>query len=146
MKKYIALAVIGAGFAATPAMAQQNEAPGGFYIGALGGYEGVDVESADGSATATADSVVYGINAGYDLSLGGAFIGAVVNLPSILGRDLGGALARGSGRHDVEQQVFMQQDRPDRPCRHVAQNSSDHGSCLRGSWTGTAWCARSGGW
>lgn len=75
MKKYIALAVIGAGFAATPAMAQQNEAPGGFYVGALGGYEGVDVESADGSATATADSAVYGINAGYDLSLGGAFIG-----------------------------------------------------------------------
>ena len=75
MKKYIALAVIGAGFAATPALAQSNEAPGGFYVGALGGYEGVDVESADGSATATADSAVYGINAGYDLSLGGAFIG-----------------------------------------------------------------------
>ena len=76
MKKYIALAVIGAGFAATPAMADDdNEAPGGFWIGALGGYEGIDVESADGTATATADSAVYGINAGYDLSLGGAFVG-----------------------------------------------------------------------
>ena len=76
MKKYIALAIIGAGFAATPAMADDdNEAPGGFWIGALGGYEGIDVESADGTATATADSAVYGINAGYDLSLGGAFVG-----------------------------------------------------------------------
>lgn len=75
MKKIIALAVIGAGFAATPAMADDTEAPGGFYVGALGGYEGVDVESADGTATATADSAVYGINAGYDLSLGGAFVG-----------------------------------------------------------------------
>jgi outer membrane immunogenic protein len=43
MRKFIALAVIGAGFAATPALAQSNEAPGGFYVGALGGYEGVDV-------------------------------------------------------------------------------------------------------
>ena len=30
MKKIIALAVIGAGFAATPAMADDTEAPGGF--------------------------------------------------------------------------------------------------------------------
>ena len=75
MKKLIALGALGAGLVATPAMAQDNTAPGGFYVGALGGYEGVDVESADGTATATADSAVYGINAGYDLSLGGAFVG-----------------------------------------------------------------------
>ncbi|MGE5953404.1 MAG: outer membrane protein [Qipengyuania vulgaris] len=75
MKKIIVLAALGAGLAATPAMAQDNQAPGGLYIGALGGYEGVDVDSADGTATASADSAVYGINAGYDLSLGGAFIG-----------------------------------------------------------------------
>ena len=74
MKKIIATAVLGAGLVATPAMAQST-APGGFYIGAIGGYEGVDVESADGTATASADSAVYGINAGYDLSLGGAFVG-----------------------------------------------------------------------
>lgn len=75
MKKIIVLAALGAGLAATPAMAQDNQAPGGLYIGALGGYEGVEVDSADGTATASADSAVYGINAGYDLSLGGAFIG-----------------------------------------------------------------------
>jgi outer membrane immunogenic protein len=43
--------------------------------GALGGYEGIDVESADGTVSADADSAVYGINAGYDLSLGSAFVG-----------------------------------------------------------------------
>ena len=73
MKKTLAIAVIGSGLLAAPAMAQQ--APGGLYIGAIGGYEGVDVESADGTATASADSAVYGVNAGYDLNLGGAFVG-----------------------------------------------------------------------
>ena len=75
MKKALALAVIGAGIVATPAMAQDTRAPGGLYVGVLGGYEGVDVDSADGTATASADSAVYGINAGYDLSLGSAFVG-----------------------------------------------------------------------
>ena len=73
MKKTLAIAVIGSGLFAAPAMAQQ--APGGLYIGVIGGYEGVDVESADGAATASADSAVYGVNAGYDLNLGGAFVG-----------------------------------------------------------------------
>jgi len=75
MNKTLALLVAGAGFAATPAMAQNNTAPGGFYVGAIGGYEGIDVESDDGSVTADADSAVYGINAGYDLSLGSLFVG-----------------------------------------------------------------------
>src|SRR6478736_7961324 len=70
----LALAVLAAGLTATPALAQ-SAAPGGFYVGALGGYEGIDVDSADGTATASADSAVYGINAGYDLSLGSAFVG-----------------------------------------------------------------------
>ena len=50
-------------------------AQGGLYVGAMGGYEGLNVESADGSVTAEADSAVYGVNAGYDLSLGNAFVG-----------------------------------------------------------------------
>jgi len=74
MKRILTLAALAAGLAATPALAQGN-APGGFYIGALGGYEGIDVESADGTASASADSAVYGINAGYDLSLDSAFVG-----------------------------------------------------------------------
>ena len=72
MRKVLALAAVAAGLAATPALAQST---GGLYVGAIGGYEGIDVEAADGSATATADSAVYGVNAGYDLSLGGAFVG-----------------------------------------------------------------------
>ena len=74
MKTGLALAALAAGLAATPARAQGG-APGGFYLGAIGGYEGIDVESADGSVSASADSAVYGINAGYDLSLGSAFVG-----------------------------------------------------------------------
>ena len=58
----------------TPALAQ-NATPGGFHLGALAGYEGIDVESADGAVTADADAAVYGITAGYDLSLGSAFVG-----------------------------------------------------------------------
>jgi outer membrane immunogenic protein len=74
VRKVIAVAAIAAGFAATPALAQ-SAAPGGFYVGALGGSQGIDVESADGTATASADSAVYGVSAGYDLSLGSAFVG-----------------------------------------------------------------------
>ena len=74
MKKIFALTALAAGLCATPAMAQSS-APGGLYLGALGGYEGIDVESADGSVSASADSAVYGVNAGYDLSLGSAFVG-----------------------------------------------------------------------
>ena len=74
MRKLLALAALAAGLAATPALAQSS-APGGIYVGAIGGYEGIDVESADGSASATADSAVYGVSAGYDLSLGSLFVG-----------------------------------------------------------------------
>ncbi|MBX7481519.1 outer membrane protein [Qipengyuania qiaonensis] len=76
MKKTIAVVAIATGMFAAPAMAQgQNVAPGGFYVGALAGYEGLDVESDDGSVTADADSAVYGVTVGYDLSLGSAFVG-----------------------------------------------------------------------
>ena len=77
MKKTIAAAAILAGATvAAPAMAQDGTtAPGGFYVGALAGYEGLNVDSADNSVTADADSAVYGVTAGYDLSLGSAFVG-----------------------------------------------------------------------
>lgn len=74
MKKIVTLAAVAAGLSASPAWAQ-SASPGGFYVGALGGYEGIDVESADGSVSADADSAVYGVNLGYDLSLGSAFVG-----------------------------------------------------------------------
>lgn len=72
---FATLAIAAAGFAATPALAQVGGAPGGLYIGAVAGYEGVDLEAADGSASASADAAVYGVNAGYDISLGSAFVG-----------------------------------------------------------------------
>ena len=74
MRKILVPAALAAGLAATPALAQAS-APGGLYVGAVGGYEGIEVEAADGSASASADSAVYGVSAGYDLSLGGAFVG-----------------------------------------------------------------------
>lgn len=75
MRKTLVAAAIAAAFAATPALAQESGAPGGFYVGAVAGYEGIDLEAADGSASASADAAVYGINAGYDLSLGNVFVG-----------------------------------------------------------------------
>jgi outer membrane immunogenic protein len=75
MKRVFALAAVAAGLVAAPAVAQDNTAPGGLYVGALGGYEGIDVESSDGSVSADADSAVYGVAAGYDISLGSAFVG-----------------------------------------------------------------------
>lgn len=70
MKKILALVAAAAGTVATPALAQN-----GLYVGAIAGYEGIDVDSADGSVTADASSAVYGVNAGYDLGLGNAFVG-----------------------------------------------------------------------
>lgn len=77
MTKFMtATAAMAAAFAATPALAQDDSgAPGGFFVGALAGYEGVEVTSTDGSVTADASSAVYGVNAGFDLNLGNAFVG-----------------------------------------------------------------------
>src|SRR5690606_35991806 len=74
MRKILTVTAFAAGLMASPAMAQ-SAAPGGFHVGVLAGYEGLEVETSDGSLSADADSAVYGINAGYDLSLGGAFVG-----------------------------------------------------------------------
>ncbi|WP_120076431.1 outer membrane protein [Aurantiacibacter odishensis] len=76
MRKTVAVVAIVACMAATPAMAQDgNAASGGLYVGAIGGYEGLNVDSGDGTVSADADSVVYGLNASYDLALGNAFVG-----------------------------------------------------------------------
>lgn len=76
MNRLIAFAALAAGLTAAPALAQDaSGAPGGFYIGALAGYEGIDVKSSDGSISADASSAVYGVNAGFDLNLGNAFAG-----------------------------------------------------------------------
>jgi outer membrane immunogenic protein len=74
-KTLAAAAVLVVGMSASPVLAQASGAPGGLYVGAVAGYEGIDLEASDGSASASANSAVYGINAGYDLSLGNAFVG-----------------------------------------------------------------------
>lgn len=75
-KFYIAAPALVLALAAAPALAQDGSgAPGGFFVGALAGYEGVEVTSTDGSVTADASSAVYGVNAGFDLNLGNAFVG-----------------------------------------------------------------------
>ena len=69
-------AALAAALVASPALARDGSgAPGGFFVGALAGYEGIEVTSTDGSVTADASSAVYGVNAGFDLSLGAAFVG-----------------------------------------------------------------------
>ena len=73
MKKIFAMAALGAGLVATPSMAQ--DAPGGLYVGALAGFEGIDVETAGPGVTLDSDAAVYGVALGYDLSLGSAFVG-----------------------------------------------------------------------
>ena len=60
---------------ASPAMAQSTTAPGGLHVSVIAGYEGLGVESDSGTVTADADSAVYGVTAGYDLSLGGVLVG-----------------------------------------------------------------------
>lgn len=70
MKKTLSLAAVAAACISTPSVAQS-----GLYIGGIAGYEGIRIESADGSLTAEASSAVYGLNAGYDLALGNAFVG-----------------------------------------------------------------------
>lgn len=76
MQKISAVAALAAALVAAPALASDDDgATGGFYVGALAGYEGLSVTSTDGSATANADSAVYGVTAGYDLGLGNAFLG-----------------------------------------------------------------------
>ena len=74
MKTSLATLALALGMVATPAMAQTT-APGGLHVSVVAGYEGLDVESGDGTVSADADSTVYGISAGYDLSLGGGFVG-----------------------------------------------------------------------
>ena len=72
MNKLLAATMLALGMAATPAAAQSA---GGLHVGVIAGFEGVDVDASEGTATLSADSAVYGITAGYDLSLGSAFVG-----------------------------------------------------------------------
>lgn len=74
MKTILTATAIAAGLVATPALAQ-SAPEGGIYAGVLAGYEGINVESADGSISADADSAVYGVTVGYDYPIGSAFVG-----------------------------------------------------------------------
>lgn len=71
MKSVFLFAAAACALAASPAAAQD----GGIYLGVVGGFEGIEVESSDGTASADADSSVYGVVVGYDISLGQIFAG-----------------------------------------------------------------------
>jgi len=109
MKKTIAAVAIASAAVAAPAMAQDsNTAPGGLYVGALAGFEGLDVKSGDGSVTADADSAVYGINAGYDLSLGSAFVGVEGELSTSGGStEFPGSFAGARDGLDADGQYYL---------------------------------------
>ena len=68
MRKYL-LAVLLAGSAASPALAQESQPFSGVRVEGVVGYETTDVED-EGS-----DGVVYGVQAGYDFQSGGAVFG-----------------------------------------------------------------------
>ncbi|WFL76133.1 outer membrane beta-barrel protein [Altererythrobacter arenosus] len=59
---------------ATPAMAQDDNAFDGAWVGATGGYDGFDA----GADTDAEDGFVYGIALGYDFDLGGVLVGAEI--------------------------------------------------------------------
>lgn len=80
MKKILILTALAAATVSTPALAQS-----GLHVGAIAGYEGIDVDSADGSVTADADSAVYGVTAGYDIALGSLFVGVEGELSTSVG-------------------------------------------------------------
>lgn len=69
----IALAM-GAALVAAPAAAQAGDADnGGFFVGLVGGYDVINIET--GGVDADDTGAVYGVTAGYDVDAGKALIG-----------------------------------------------------------------------
>ena len=60
------------------------------------------------------------------MRVGGCLVRAVVDLPAVLRRDLGVAVARGAGRHDVEQDMLVEHDRADAGRVDIAENRAHH--------------------
>ena len=75
MKKFTILAAAAAATFATPAFAQDGDTGdnGGFFIGAVGGYDVINLEEGGNDADDT--GLVYGLTAGYDVDTGKAIIG-----------------------------------------------------------------------
>ena len=77
MRKTIIVAALLAGAMATPAMAQETQAPGRFHVTAIVGYD-----APDGDVDETS-GLVYGLSAGYDFNIGrNLVIGPEVELTS----------------------------------------------------------------
>lgn len=76
MKKFAVLVALGAAAVSTPAFAQgAGEADnGGFFIGAVAGYDVINLEDSAGN-DADDTGIVYGLTAGYDIDTGSALIG-----------------------------------------------------------------------
>lgn len=70
MRKTIFVAVLLAGVAATPAMAQENAPFTGARVEGLIGYDNVNI-----SGVKNPDGLTYGVGVGYDFQFGGALVG-----------------------------------------------------------------------
>lgn len=91
MRTAIAAALVATSALATPAFAQDvNPTFTGPRIAVLGGYDGIRPGSSEDSEIEgddqTVDGFLYGVEAGYDLALGGAVVGAELELSDSTGK------------------------------------------------------------
>lgn len=70
-----AVALIAASLVATPAMAQEESAFQGPWVGAVVGYDHVGISDDLEAFDESEEGVLYGIAAGYDMNIGGAVVG-----------------------------------------------------------------------
>lgn len=76
MKKYAAMVALAAAAISTPAFAQDtgDADNGGFFVGALAGYDVINLEDAAGNDFDDT-GIVYGVTAGFDIDTGKAILG-----------------------------------------------------------------------
>lgn len=79
MNKFSIVLALGATLAAAPAAAQDSESNGGgFFVGAVGGLDVINLEL--GAESDAESGAVYGVTAGYDIKSGSALIGVEAEL------------------------------------------------------------------
>lgn len=79
MKKFTILAAVAVAAFSTPAFAQDDDTGdnGGFFVGATGGYDVINLElsTVDGIVDADDSGLFYGLTAGFDIDTGKAILG-----------------------------------------------------------------------
>lgn len=118
MVKKLLLAVVAASVFATPAIAQDAESFSGFRIEALGGYDSVGVsveeEVAGDEANERKGGLLYGIGAGYDVSVGNFTVGVEAEISeSTVGQDFAiddefdGSVIEGTGSLEAAHDIYV---------------------------------------